>query len=88
MEAHEAHTPKREAIQRFVQHESGAAKNWIIRVSDETHDPIVRLNAWRDDRVEAKPEKTLEVHTRQVRLADEEPDEATKTMIRRWIASL
>jgi hypothetical protein len=88
MEAHEAHTPKREAIQRFIQHESGSATNWIIRVSDDFHDPIVRLRAWRDDRVEAEPEKTLEVHTRQVRLSDDEPDEATKTMIRRWIASL
>jgi hypothetical protein len=88
MEAHEAHTPKREAIQRFVQHESGTLKNWIIRVSDEAHDPIVRLQAWRDDRGEPQPQKTLEVHTRQVRLADDEPDEATKTMIRRWIASL
>jgi hypothetical protein len=61
MEAHEAHTPKREAIQRFVKHESGTAKNWIIRVSDDIHDPIVRLRAWRDDRVEAEPEKTLEL---------------------------
>jgi hypothetical protein len=88
MEAHGAHTPKREAIQRFVQHESGTLKNWVIRVSDEPHDPVVRLHAWRDGRVEAQPEKTLDVHTRQVRLADDEPDEATKTMIRRWIASL
>ncbi len=88
MEAHEAHTPKHQAIQRFLQHESGTLKNWTIRVADEPHDPIVRLNAWRDDRVETHPEKTLEVHTRQVRLADDEPDEATKTMIRRWIASL
>jgi len=84
----EAHTPKREAIERFVNHESGAAKNWIVRVSDDHDDPIVRLQAWRDDRREAEPEKTLEVHTRQVRLADDELDESTKTMIRRWLASL
>ena len=88
MQAPEAHTPKREAIQRFVQHESGTLKNWFIRVSDEPHDPVVRLHAWRDDRIEEQPEKTLEVHTRQVRLTDDEPDEATKTMIRRWMASL
>ena len=84
----EAHTPKREAIERFINHESGAARDWIIRVHDDTHDPIVRLQAWRDDRREAQPEKSLEVHTRQVRLADEELDESTKTMIRRWLASL
>jgi hypothetical protein len=84
----EAHTPKREAIERFVDHESSVVKNWIIRVLDENHDPIVRLQAWRDDRNEGAPQKSLEVHTRQVRLADDEPDEATKTLIRRWLASL
>lgn len=83
----EPHTPKREAIERFVQHE-GAADNWIIRVKDEPHDPIVRLEAWRDDRAEAGPERFLEVHTRQVRLTDDELDESTKTFIRRWMASL
>jgi hypothetical protein len=84
----ETHTPKREAIEKFVNHEAGIAKNWIIRVLDEPHDPIVRLQAWRDTVRESRPEKSLEVHTRQVRLSDEEPDEATKTLIRRWIASL
>ena len=84
----EAHTPKREAIERFVNHESGIAKDWIIRVKDEPHDPIVRLQAWRDDVRVSAPEKSLELHTRQVRLADDEPDEATKTMIRRWLSSL
>ncbi len=84
----EAHTPKREAIERFVQHEGATAGNWIIRVQDDPRDPIVRLQAWRDDRVETQPEKSLEVHTRQVRLADDELDESSKTMIRRWIASL
>lgn len=84
----EAHTPKREAIERFIHHESGIAKDWIIRVLEDPHDPILRLQAWRDDRIESEPEKSLEVHTRQVRLADDEPDESTKTMIRRWLGSL
>ena len=84
----EAHTPKREAIERFVQHEGAVAKNWMVRVEDAPHDPVVRLQGWRDDKVENAPEKTLEIHTRQVRLTDQELDEATKTMIRRWIASL
>ena len=83
-----AHTPKREAIEKFVQHESGIIKNWVIRVIDEDHDPVVRLNAWRVDKTETEPEKSLEVHSRQVRLSGEELDEASKTLIRRWLASL
>ncbi len=84
----EAHTPKREAIEKFIHHESKASSNWIIRVLDASHDPVVRLEASRDDRAGSDPLKTLEVHTRQVRLADDELDESTKTMIRRWLASL
>ena len=84
----EAHTPKREAIEKFIHHESRAASNWIVRVLDESHDPVVRLEASRDDQAPSGARKTLEVHTRQVRLADDELDESTKTMIRRWLASL
>lgn len=84
----EAHTPKRESIETFIHHESGIAKDWIIQVRDDEREPIVRLFARRDDRPGADPEKSLEVHTRQVRLMDDELDEATKTMIRRWLASL
>jgi hypothetical protein len=83
-----AHTPKREAIEKFVQHESGILKDWLIRVVDEPHDPVVRLHAWRVRNAESAPEKSLEVHSRQVRLSDEELDEASKTLIRRWLASL
>jgi hypothetical protein len=84
----EAHTPKREAIEKFVGHESKSASTWIIRVHDKVHDPVVLLQAWRDDEVETEPDKSLEIHTRQVRLQDDELDEATKTLIRRWMASL
>ncbi|MFL6447730.1 MAG: hypothetical protein ACJ746_08580 [Bryobacteraceae bacterium] len=84
----ESHTPKREAIEKFIGHEEQAVSNWIIRAKDQEHAPVLVLQAWRDDQVEAEPEKTLEVHTRQVRLLDDELDEATKTMIRRWLASL
>lgn len=84
----ETHTPKRQAIEKFINHESQVAKDWIIRVLDEPHDPIIRLQAWRDSVAESAPQKSLEVHTRQVRLSDEELDEATKTLIRRWMASL
>jgi hypothetical protein len=84
----EAHTPKREAIEKFIGHEEQAVSSWIVRARDQEHQPVVILQAWRDDQVEAEPEKTLEIHTRQVRLHDDELDEATKTMIRRWLASL
>ncbi len=84
----EAHTPKREAIQKFIAHESGRSKNWTIRAVDEAETPVVILHAYRDDPTQGKPEKTLEVHTRQVRLEDDGLDEATKTMIRRWLSSL
>lgn len=83
----EAHTPKRQAIEKFLGHESNLSK-WIVRAVDQAESPIVLLQAYRDDIVETGPEKTLEIHTRQVRLEDEELDEATKTMIRRWLASL
>ena len=84
----EAHTPKREAIQKFVGHESGLLKDWVVRAFDEPDSPVVLLQAFRDDQVKDRPQKTLEVHTRQVRLEHSELDEATKTMIRRWLASL
>ena len=84
----EARTPKREAIEKFVEHESGIAKAWIFRVHDDAHEPVVRIEAWRDYRQESGPEKSLEIHTRQLRLEDVELDEAAKTMIRRWLASL
>lgn len=83
----EAHTPKREAIEKFIHHEGGA-KDWIIDVLDEAHEPVVRLQARRDDQVSTGPAKSLEVHTRQVRLTDDELDESTKTLIRRWMGSL
>lgn len=84
----EAHTPKREAIEKFIGHEKSAAKHWIVRTVDEAEDPIVRLRATRSDEAGGGQEKTLELHTRQVRLDSNELDESTKTMIRRWLASL
>lgn len=84
----EAHTPKREAIEKFIGHEKTVAKHWIVRTVDEPENPIVRLRATRSDEASGGQEKTLEVHTRQVRLDSNELDESTKTMIRRWLASL
>jgi hypothetical protein len=83
----EAHTPKREAIEKFIHHEEGV-NDWIVEVLDQAHEPVVRLQARRDDQVSTRPAKSLEIHTRQVRLTDDELDESTKTLIRRWLASL
>ena len=83
----EAHTPKREAIEKLIHHEGGV-KGCIIEVVDEAHEPIVRLQARRDDQAGAQTPKTLDLHTRQVRLTDDELDESTKTLIRRWLGSL
>lgn len=83
-----AHTPKREAIEKFVEHEGGNLRGWLIRVVDEEHDPVIRLFARKHENSASESEKSLELHSRQVRLSDEELDEATRTLIRRWLASL
>lgn len=83
----EAHTPKREAIEKFIHHEGGA-KDWIVDVLDEPDEPLVRLQARRDDQIDSDSGKSLDIHTRQVRLTDDDLDEATKTLIRRWLGSL
>jgi hypothetical protein len=84
----EAHTPKREAIEKFIGQEKEIPTGWTVRTVDEAENPVVMLHAYRGVQTDGKPEKTLEVHTRQVRLDGNELDEATKTMIRRWLASL
>ena len=84
----DAHTPKREAIEKFIHHESKSTSTWMLRARDAEHEPIVRLEASRDDQPGNQLGQSLEIHTRQVRLEDDEIDEATKTLIRRWLASL
>ena len=83
----EAHTPKREAIEKFIHHEGGS-KEWIVNVLHEAKETMVRLEARRDDEGSTQTPKSLELHTRQVRLTDDELDESTKTLIRRWMGSL
>ena len=80
-------TPEGASIVRFIEHESGSHGPWVVRVV-EGADRKVIVEAFRDDEVEAAPVKSLEVHTDQVHLYDDEIDEATKTMIRGWLASL
>lgn len=83
-----AHTPKGEAIDKFLHHEGMIAKDWIFRVEEEPDNPAVLLHARRDNQISEDQRNWLEVHTRQVRLQDDELDEATKTLIRRWMGSL
>ena len=83
-----AHTPKGEAIEKFLHHEATTAKDWILRLEEEADNPAVLIHARRDDQAGTEGIKSLELHTRQVRLHDDELDEATKTMIRRWMSSL
>jgi hypothetical protein len=80
----EAHTPKRLAIERFVERERGRAHGVQVRIIDEKENPIVRLETVDTN----KPVKALDVHTRQVILENEDIDDTTKQMIRRWLASL
>lgn len=83
----EAHTPKRLAIERFLKtakSEQKSERDVRVRVIDERENPIVRLET-----VDASaPVKSLDVHTRQVVLENNEIDPTTKQMVRRWLASL
>ena len=83
----EAHATKREAIEKFIHHEGGG-KDWIIRVHGEDHEERVRVGAHRDDEGGTAEAKSLEIHTPEIHMEDGELDEATKTLIRRWVASL
>ncbi len=84
----EAHTPKRYAIENFINQHSAKLAGWQIRIVDEKDSPVVRLQAVRTGETTSDPGKTLEIHTRQSTVAHEEIDESTKTMIRKWLASL
>src|SRR5947209_18584205 len=83
----EAHTPKREAIEKFLDSHKAHAPGWRIKVIDEQQIPLVRLEA-SSDHARGSEAKTLEVHTRQVTLAGDHLDESTQKMIERWLDSL
>ncbi|MBV9084124.1 MAG: hypothetical protein JOZ62_15720 [Acidobacteriaceae bacterium] len=83
----EAHTPKRYAVERFLERSAGHAQGWQVRVIDEQDDPLVRLEAVKKDSG-AEPPRTLELHTRQVTLTHDDIDDLTKKMIVRWLDSL
>jgi hypothetical protein len=80
----ESHTPKREAIEKFVASHSGHAPGWQVRVSDEQETPLVRLEAKQG----GGDARGLEIHTRQVTLTADRLDESTQKMIERWLDSL
>ncbi len=81
----EAHTPKREAIERFLSGAKAHSPGWHVRVIDEQDSPIVRLQAATE---ESEQPKSLEIHTRQVTLTGDRIDESTRKMIERWLDSL
>jgi hypothetical protein len=82
----EAHTPKREAVEKFIASQAGHGKGWHLRVVDEQESPLIRLEATNPQT--GNHPKTLEIHTRQITLTHEEVDESTKKLILRWIDSL
>src|SRR3954462_11379796 len=83
----EAHTPKRQAIEKFVEAELGKMEGWKISVTEEKEQPIVILKASKPGHADDAP-KSLEVHTRQVTLTHDELDESTQKLISRWMVSL
>ena len=82
----EAHTPKREAVEKFIASQSGHGKGWQVRVVDEQESPLNRLEATNPQAGDHA--KTLDIHTRQITLTHEQVDESTKKLILRWIDSL
>ncbi len=84
----EAHTPKRYAVENFVKGQSGHAHGWHVRVIDEQETPMLRLEAVNHDSNATESPKTLEIHSRQITLANDELDGSTRKMISRWLDSL
>lgn len=80
----ETHTPKREAIERFLTKHGGSSAPGIqVRIVDEHESPVIWLQA-----SGGGPNRSLEIHTRQVTLTHDELDASTQKMIERWLASL
>ncbi len=82
----EAHTPKREAVERFIKAQAEHGKGWEVRVIDEQETPVLRLEAVKKQT--AGGPKILEIHSRQITLTHDEVDESTQKLIRRWMDSL
>lgn len=77
-----SHTPKREAIERFIS-KHPAAPGIQIRVVDEQENPVIWLQA-----SGGGPNRSLEIHTRQITLTNDALDPSTRKMIERWLDSL
>lgn len=84
----EAHTPKRYAVENFIKAQRDHAHGWHVRVIDEQETPVVRLEAVNQDANATETPKTLEIHTRQITLANDDLDGSTKKLISRWLDSL
>lgn len=89
----EAHTPKRQAVEKFIASNREHAPGWEIRVVDQQEAPVVLLeavpqNQGATDHGKAHHQTKLEIHTRQVSLIHDDVDNTTKQMIQRWMDSL
>jgi hypothetical protein len=80
----EAHTPKRSAIEKYLQKETQHSAGWNVRAIEQQQEPLILLEATR----QGDQRRTLEVHSRQVTLKGEELDPSTEKMILRWLESL
>ncbi|MBV9268088.1 MAG: hypothetical protein JO061_18110 [Acidobacteriaceae bacterium] len=78
-----AHTPKRDAVERFIKTQSEHAHGIEVKVIDEQQNPIILLEA---NASSSAPR--LEIHTRQITLTNEQLDPSTQKMITRWLDSL
>lgn len=79
----EAHTPKRQAVEKLVGTLHIRAAGWEIRAVDQQNEPIIDLQATRGSET-----RSLQIHTRQVTLEGETLDESTAKLVERWIDSL
>lgn len=79
---------KRDVIQKFLGHEDGLFKDWIVRAVEGDEGDTILLEAFRDDEAIGAPEQTTGLATESIHLQDGELDEATKTSIREWLRSL
>lgn len=79
---------KRDVIQKFLGHEDGLFKDWIVRAVEREEDEKIVLEAFRDDEAIGAPERLIHLEPESIHLQDGELDEATKTAIRDWLTSL
>lgn len=79
---------KRDLVQKFLGHEDGLFKDWIVRAVERDGGQTIMLEAFRDDEAIGAPANTMDLAAGSVHVQDGELDEATKTSIREWLTAL